>query len=677
MIDCRDLVERLRDAKIRPGATLVLEAPHLESEKIQGGFSELILALKKFLADGLLVVPTCSPAEGRPKGTFDPALSPSEMGPFSEFFRQQPGVLRSHNATHSAAALGPTAAALLGGHRSASGRPTPWGDSAYGEGSPWDLLCEWDAWWVMIDSSWQASPFIPFLRAIYSQQNSGITKRTPFVRFDSQALANRLRGAHLVVELGLGYQKFEIFRVKETVESALAILRNQIEELNPDGETRDWINSLARVRENGYLEVGTAKRTITPDTPCSRWDGKRLSGVHRDLYSRILVLSSQGCTVVLVVCDLLGLRKEWVDAIRQRAGQLTGIPPDSIQIACTHAHSTPDTVGAGYEDESYLYNLVEATAQGILEAAGDKRPARMGWGRVPIRGIAASRRIRLTDGTVFTTRYGVPSTWRVDPSQIASKGRIDPDLTVIRFETLDGRILAALSNFGCHTSVALASPNVSGDFFGESMAALERMLGEPAIVLCTNGAAADVDPTLEMPFWGPRDDSSALRLGDIFAAQVLECLERIEVRDESIVTAVRRPVDLPVRPEWIRLLSEERERMQQEFTGSSDLCPAIISALSERVIHTEVQAVRLGDLVLVGFPGEVFTDTALKLKSEDRERNVAVIELANDFVGYLAPATAFKEGGYEVGVHFWGRVTPDAERLLLAEAVAAIEELAT
>ena len=117
--------------------------------------------------------------------------------------------------------------------------------------------------------------------------------------------------------------------------------------------------------------------------------------------------------------------------------------------------------------------------------------------------------------------------------------------------------------------------------------------------------------------------------------------------------------------------------MQQEFTGSSDLCPAIISALSERVIHTEVQAVRLGDLVLVGFPGEVFTDTAMKLKSEDRERNVAVIELANDFVGYLAPATAFKEGGYEVGVHFWGRVTPDAERLLLAEAVAAIEELAT
>jgi neutral ceramidase len=675
LIACHDLIESLRTAKVSPGSTLVFEAPKLETQQVQGGFSELLQALQKLLAGGLLVVPTCSPTEGRPKKTFDPALSPSEMGPFSEFFRRQPGVLRSHNATHSAAALGPSAGALVGGHRSACGRPTPWGDSAFGKGSPWDLLNERDACWLMIDSCWEKSPFIAFLRTMYSQLNSGITKRTPFVSFDSRALVARLRSCHLVEEFKSGDQRLEIFRMKETVDSALAIIRDQLVELYPDSETQNWLDRIARIKEHGYLEAGVAKRAITPRTPCIRWDGKRLSGVHRDLYSRVLVLSYQGFTVVLVVCDLLGLRKELVDAIRQRAYQLTGISPDAIQIACTHAHSTPDTCGAGYEDEAYLQLLVEASAEGISEAAGCKRSARMGWAQVPIRGLAASRRIRLTDGTVFTTRYSVPSTWRVDPDHIASKGRIDPDLTVIRFEDLDGRILAAVSNFGCHTSVALASPYVSGDFFGESMATLERVLGEPAVALCTNGAAADVDPTLEMPFWGPRDDASALRLGNIFAAQVLECLERVEVRDESVVRSLRLPVDLPVRPEWIRLLSEERERMRQEFAGSSSLCPAIVSALREKVIHTEIQALRLSDLILVGFPGEVFTDTALRLKSEVRKQSVAVVELANDMVGYLAPARAFKEGGYEVGVHFWGRVTPDAETLLLAEAVAAVKGL--
>ena len=226
-------------------------------------------------------------------------------------------------------------------------------------------------------------------------------------------------------------------------------------------------------------------------------------------------------------------------------------------VACTHSHSTPDTIGSGNEDPAYLEQIVEAIATGIGQAAGSLEPVRLGWAKTPIRGLAHSRRIKMTDGRVYTTRYGVPSTWRVDPAIIAGQGAINPDLTVVRLETLSGEVRAVISNFGCHASVALLSREVSGDYPGEAMHALEGALGGQAVALCTNGSAADVDPTLEMPFWGPRNDANALRLGRIFAAQVLELLERVPVGDEARIGAALGRVELPVRDDWKRMVQAE------------------------------------------------------------------------------------------------------------------------
>ena len=115
---------------------MIVEAPGGEIQNIEGGPEALAVALQELVKpDGTLVVPTCTPAEGYPKPTFDPLLSPSEMGPFSEFFRKQPGVVRSHSPTHSIAASGALAETLVSGHRTADGRSTPWGEGPFGKGS--------------------------------------------------------------------------------------------------------------------------------------------------------------------------------------------------------------------------------------------------------------------------------------------------------------------------------------------------------------------------------------------------------------------------------------------------------------------------------------------------------------------------------------------------------------
>jgi neutral ceramidase len=676
MLRSTDLIDLLQRLGIERGSMLLFEAPSLGIEDVGGGAEGLLAALQDLVGtEGTLVVPTCTPAEGYPKPTFDPILSLSEMGPFSEFFRKQAGVLRSHSPTHSIAALGPLAEKLVAGHRLALGRPTPWGEGPFGLGSPWDLLYERNAWWVSVNPNWQDTPFVSYVQALYAGRCRGITKNTPFARFKTAQLGATLGQLGVLHQANWGAWPVVVFRLHCAVDMALQVLEENPDQFEPDAEFRAWLARVDDIRRNGHLKAGVAKVKITPPLPALRWEGKPFSGVYRDLYARVVVLSRGEQRLALVLCDLLGISGDLVREIRRQVHGTIGLAPEAIQIACTHSHSTPDTIGSGYEDESYIRFMVDTISAAISDAATTMQPVRLGWGRVPIRGLAHSRRKKMTDGRVFTTRYGVPSTWRVKPELIVGEGRIDPDLTVVRLEDLDGEVLAVISNFGCHASVALMSPNISGDFPGEAMATLESVLGERSVALCTNGAAADVDPTLEMPYWGPRNDAMATRLGRIYAAQVLECLERVEVEDIATLGVAQETVDLEVREDWVHLLETEQARMRQEFADGWALSPATTRALEERVIHSEVQALRLNDLVLLGFPGEIFAQMGLQLKAGDQQVAVAVVELANDNVGYIPTQEIFEEGGYEVGQHLWGRVTPAATRSLMAAARRAIDRV--
>lgn len=669
----REFTDWLRGLGVARGAVALFEDSTVDipvdPERFLMGWQELLGP------EGTLVALTCTALEGYPKPTFDPMLSPSELGTFGEFLRSQPGAIRSHSPTHSVVALGPAASQITSGHRTSHGRPTPWGDGPFGHGSPWDLLMDCDAWWIAFAPDWTQSPFIMYVIALIAEQYTGITRDTPFPRFNGERLVAALAERGIMFATTWQGAQLVAFRLREAVVYARELWATNPERLDPIAEVHQWLETLARLRAEGPMYGALTRVRITPRPPCRRWDGKILTGVRRDLYARVLALQHGDCRAALVLCDLLGVERHLVERIRRLAEKSANVSNDNIMIACTHAHSTPDTVGSGNEDPTYLNKLVEEIAAGICEAFSRLQPLRTGWGRTPIRGLAHSRRITLTDGRVFTTRYGVPSTWRVSPEAIAAHGIIDPDLTVLRLEAMDGKVLGAISNFGCHPSVALMSTDISGDFFGEAMYALEQVLGDSSVVLSTNGSAADVDPTLEMPYWGPRNDANALRLGRLFAAQVLESLERTAVSDRPSLAVCRIPVDLPVRDDWINLVTKEQARLAQEFAAIQVKNPVVDSILKERLIHTEVQAIRINDLVIIGLPGEVMTSMGLKVKSMVADRKAVVLEVTNDYLGYILTPEAAAEGGYETGLHLWTRVTAEAETLLLSGVSQALERL--
>lgn len=673
------LAEGLSKAGIEKGSVLIFEATgdDLSSSDAEN-FRSLTAELQALVGpNGTLVVPTCTPIEGYPKPTFDPMLSPSEMGPFSEFFRLEPHVIRSHSTTHSLAALGSNAEELIQGHRYAAGRPSPWGEGSFGKGSPWDWLYEHNAWWVLVDPTWSSSPSINYIQALYSEKHAGITKETCFPRFDTIAMVQELERIAIIRRITWGSHSIFLLKIRPMVDAALELLETAPQSLKPEDDFSTWLTTFEKIRHDGYTMAGVAKAKITPPVPCLRWDGKKMTGIYRDLFARVVALSYRGNRTALVLCDLEAISGQIVSRIREKVQRQIGVPAEAIMIAATHAHSTPDTTSAGFENADYIDDLVEAAAGAVCQAFSNQQPVRVGWGCVSVRGLAHSRRMRLIDGHVYTTRYGVPSTWRVNPEVIAGQGEIDPDITVLKVESLDGEILASISNFGCHATVALVSTNLSGDYPGEAMDTLEKVLGPQAVALCTIGTAGDVDPTLEMPFWGPRNDRNARHLGRIFAAQVLEHLERVKVQEVTEVKVIQEKVVLDVRREWIDLLTVDKDRLCQEFAEGWLSNPVLEQFLRDKVIHTEVQGIRLNDLILLGLPGEVFVEIGGLIKNTVPGIAISIVELANENIGYIPTPKVWAEGGYEVGQHLWGRITLDGTDKLKSAARRVINNLAT
>lgn len=71
-----------------------------------------------------------------------------------------------------------------------------------------------------------------------------------------------------------------------------------------------------------------------------------------------------------------------------------------------------------------------------------------------------------------------------------------------------------------------------------------------------------------------------------------------------------------------------------------------LKKIYDNCLPAEIQVISIGKWNFVGWPGECFTDFALKVKDEFKD--AFVISLANgELRGYIVTKEAFEEGGYE------------------------------
>jgi hypothetical protein len=187
----------------------------------------------------------------------------------------------------------------------------------------------------------------------------------------------------------------------------------------------------------------------------------------------------------------------------------------------------------------------------------------------------------------------------------------------------------------------------SPDYPGYFVRALEKKTGAEAAIHISTGAA-NINPVQCL-----RDDAQlAKKMGNALSAEVIRSLKKSRPLD-SVPVAVR---SVPL-----------RFRLKENIANWPRA--NLIGARAGSFLKTEVQAIHLGDLVLVSAPGELFAEIAEKVARLSSAKKIMIVEHANAAAGYIFTDAAALEGGYEV---CRGSISESMERPYIAAALKAI-----
>jgi hypothetical protein len=392
------------------------------------------------------------------------------------------------------------------------------------------------------------------------------------------------------------------------------------------------------------LRAGVARLEITPpvglDLTGYLARENPSIGVRDPLYVRALVLDDEDRQVALISCDLLGFDRALMVELRDRIALRTGIPAPHVMVACTHTHGGPATmrlVDCGEIDPAYVEGLLPRMVDAVAQAQSHLEPATLAVGHAQSTAGVHNRR---TPGDV-----------------------IDPAVGLLRVDESAGKPLAVVVNYTCHpTTLTSDNCRITADYPGLVVDRIEAECGGVALFLM--GAIGDVGPIA-------RGEESLATVGNGVADAALaalptlaaNALTRISVASEVLALPL---LPLPSRDDWLALrASYESAALAAEQSANPASAKAQWAMVhwTERMfeqmqdeslsptVEVEIQTLRLGDLVIVGVPGEFFVELGLQIKEKLQKagvQQVMIVGFANGNVGYIPARRAYPKGGYEI-----------------------------
>jgi hypothetical protein len=430
------------------------------------------------------------------------------------------------------------------------------------------------------------------------------------------------------------------------------------------------------------LSAGAAAAAITPPVgvDLSGYAGRPgpSAGLHDDLWCRALVLDDGARRVGLVTLDVLGVDFELDAAIREAAS--AEVPADHLLINCSHTHAGPSTTDLDRRvaaDHGYLSQLPGRVAAVVAEAISRLAPAVLRYGSTPAR-IGINRRERTPDGRITIGR---------NPA-----GLVDEEIRAVRVEAPSGNPLAVVFHHACHgTTLGGENRIISGDWMGAACTCLKQRTGVPALFL--QGCAGQTNPDAS-----ERTFEEVARLGETACEAVLRALDAAEPMSGEPLAAVRERIALPLQdppdPEQARtgLARAEGAVAQARVEGAHAYWVRSLESclpLARRIVELAdqgatgltlpfaVQAVRVGELALVGLSGEVFLEFAHQIAAASPFPHTWALGYSNGCECYVPTAEAFAEGGYEAEDSFrWYGTLPLAPQAGEEMVAAAARVLA-
>lgn len=398
------------------------------------------------------------------------------------------------------------------------------------------------------------------------------------------------------------------------------------------------------------LTAGAAQTNITPPLESqlagslhARW----ATDVHDELQAKALVLDDGTTQLAVVVCDVIVVTREVCDAAKTLIAERVGIPAEHVLIAATHTHTGP-AMAEYFEtkpDAKYLDFFVTRVADAVQLAANRIQPARIGYGVGNEPRCVFNRRFHMKDGSVrMNPGYGNPDIVKV-------AGPIDPEIPTLFVERSDGQPIAVLANYALHY-VGAPGHMISADYFGMFAEELQKLAGANFVAMLANGCCGDIN---NIDVHHRREDTRPFaqtrKVARMVAENVWETRTGVEMRDNLSLSAAITEVACPIRKPPPDALAAYRVKWEnagdtptlEEHYAHERLL--VSQWPDERV--TPVQAFRIGDCAIVALTGEIFCQLGLDLKAASPLKPTFIIELANDYTGYIPTRIGHAQGGYE------------------------------
>ena len=242
-------------------------------------------------------------------------------------------------------------------------------------------------------------------------------------------------------------------------------------------------------------------------------------------------------------------------------------------------------------------------------------------------------------------------------NRLSKDGIIDDELTLTRIDTLDGNPFALLVNFTAHpTFMTEKQMMFSGGWPGHMQRTVEALIGDGVTVMYYNGAEGDQRPQ-GRPNAGSSRWEQAERYGQELGFVVQDKWKSISTGTDVAFDFHLQDIDLPTRT-WHPDFME---------TGGKEygLSEAILEKMLPHIApaSTASGCLRLGDLVIVGVPGEMAASLGLKIKASTEKKTGAkhpvIGGLADEWISYMLPEKEYTVGGYEASVSFYGPTLGD------------------
>ena len=410
------------------------------------------------------------------------------------------------------------------------------------------------------------------------------------------------------------------------------------------------------------------EKEITPPLGChipGYFNLRQGSGVKDRLFARAVAISDDDNTVILVSIDGCTCDNSYVDTIKARIVEFTGVPATNILVGYTHSHTAVPTIWHNTQkiatenslaaQEGYHTVFSKLIADCGILAYRQLSECSPYFAKGEVCGISFCRDYFMKNST---PRTNPP---RMSPEIIGPTAETDNELPILFFRDANDKPMGAVISFACHPD-CVDGTEYSGDYISELSKQLKAAYGDEFVTVYLLGTCGDIN---HFDVSKPGDAPDHYRMmGRLMAEKAINAisnaqplsstkltskfevltLKRREISEEVIADA-RDAVATIKEIKGIKISADNTDPDQYRLVMSRSLLNFVDNTPEERDIP--LQFISIGDFKLYAMPSEVYCYFGRYIKQRSETPKTMVTTLCNASFGYIPTRDLFFDTIYE------------------------------